>query len=161
MRQLRVQRPLEFDSGVAAAVSTPASCPRAGPAHGLGVAANFGYPCRVDLSSTVDRKDYAHAYVLPRIGGERLQRLNDPQLLKFYAALLAEGRKKPDRNSVMYAFWSQQTSEGRVRRHVKSPLRLTRLSMQRVPPCGDSSPALFLNRPRGDWRQSRFAISTR
>jgi Phage integrase, N-terminal SAM-like domain len=67
----------------------------------------------VDATTWQNWKDYANAYVLPRIGGERLQRLNEPQLLKFYAALLAEGRVKRDRNSTMYTFWSEQMSQGK------------------------------------------------
>src|SRR6516164_9175301 len=42
-------------------------------------------------------KDYAAAYVIPRIGGQLLQSLDEPQLLKLYGRLLAEGRIKPDR----------------------------------------------------------------
>jgi Phage integrase, N-terminal SAM-like domain len=67
----------------------------------------------VDATTWQNWKDYANAYVLPRIGGERLQRLNEPQLLKFYAALLAEGRVKRDRNSTMYTFWSEQMARGK------------------------------------------------
>lgn len=56
--------------------------------------------------------DYASAYVLPRIGEERLQRLSEPQLLKLYGTLLAEGRIKRDRNIAMYEFWAEQVAQG-------------------------------------------------
>jgi hypothetical protein len=36
----------------------------------------------IDATTWRNWRDYAHAYVLPRIGGERLQSLNEPQLLK-------------------------------------------------------------------------------
>jgi hypothetical protein len=38
--------------------------------------------------------------------------LNEPELLKLYGKLLAEGRIKPDRNADMYAFWSSQVAKG-------------------------------------------------
>ena len=38
--------------------------------------------------------DYTDTYVIPRIGDERLQRLDEPQLLRLYGQLLAEGRVK-------------------------------------------------------------------
>ena len=53
-----------------------------------------------------------YTYVIPRIGGERLQRLDEPQLLRLYGKLLAEGRVKRDRNSAMYAYWSDQIAKG-------------------------------------------------
>jgi hypothetical protein len=58
-------------------------------------------------------KDYADTYVIPRIGGQRLQRLNEPQLLRLYGQLLAEGRVKRDRNGEMYAYWADRVAEGR------------------------------------------------
>ncbi|MCW2687386.1 MAG: hypothetical protein QOH69_276 [Actinomycetota bacterium] len=66
----------------------------------------------VDATTWQNWRDYAHAYVLPRIGEERLQRLNEPQLLKLYGTLLAEGRVKRDRNGAIYAFWSEQEARG-------------------------------------------------
>jgi hypothetical protein len=56
----------------------------------------------IDATTWQNWKDYAVAYVIPRIGGERLQGLDEPQLLKLYGTLLAEGRVKPDRNAAMY-----------------------------------------------------------
>jgi integrase len=66
----------------------------------------------IDATTWQNWKDYAHAYVIPRIGGARLQGLNEPELLKLYGKLLAEGRVKPDRNADMYAFWHSQVTEG-------------------------------------------------
>jgi hypothetical protein len=50
----------------------------------------------IDATTWQNWRDYAHAYVLPRIGAVHLQRLNEPQLLKLYGTLLAEGRIKRD-----------------------------------------------------------------
>ena len=50
--------------------------------------------------------------MIPHIGAERLQRLNEPQLLQLYGKLLSEGRVKRDQNSAMYAYWSDQTAKG-------------------------------------------------
>jgi integrase len=66
----------------------------------------------IDATTWQNWKDYAHAYVIPRIGGGRLQGLNEPELLKLYGKLLAEGRVKVDRNADMYAFWSSQLAKG-------------------------------------------------
>jgi integrase len=57
-------------------------------------------------------KDYANAYIVPRIGAEKLQRLDEPQLLKLYATLIAEGRVKRDRNSEMFTYWSARVANG-------------------------------------------------
>jgi integrase len=66
----------------------------------------------IDATTWRNWRDYAYAYVLPRIGAERLQSLNEPQLLRLYGTLLNEGRLKRDRNSAMYAFWVEQTALG-------------------------------------------------
>jgi hypothetical protein len=66
----------------------------------------------IDATTWQNWKDYAVTYVIPRIGGGRLQRLDEPQLLKFYGKLLAEGRVKRDRSGEMYADWSDRV-EGR------------------------------------------------
>ncbi|OBJ84073.1 integrase [Mycobacterium sp. 1245852.3] len=66
----------------------------------------------VDATTWQNWSDYATAYVIPRIGGERLQGLDEPQLLKLYATLLAEGRVKRDRNAEMYAYWSERVAKG-------------------------------------------------
>ena len=60
----------------------------------------------LDATTWQNWKDYAYAYVVPRIGEERLQKLNEPQLLKLYSTLLAEGRVKRDRNTEMFRYWS-------------------------------------------------------
>ncbi|MDT5079777.1 MAG: hypothetical protein QOJ80_4414 [Mycobacterium sp.] len=66
----------------------------------------------IDATTWRNWRDYAHAYVLPRIGAVPLQRLNEPQLLKLYGTLLAEGRIKRDGNSAMFAYWSHRTAAG-------------------------------------------------
>jgi integrase len=50
--------------------------------------------------------------VIPRIGAERLQRLDGPQLLRLYRKLLVEGRVKRDRNTAMYVYWSGRVIQG-------------------------------------------------
>lgn len=57
-------------------------------------------------------KDYAVYYVVPRIGEQRLQRLDEPQLLRLYSALLSDGRIKKDSNGAMYAYWSEAVERG-------------------------------------------------
>jgi hypothetical protein len=69
----------------------------------------------IDATTWQNWRDYAAAYVLPRIGGERLQRLDEPQLLKLYARLLAEGRVKRNHNGEMYAYLGGSSREGRDR----------------------------------------------
>ncbi len=66
----------------------------------------------VDASTWQSWRDYARAYVIPRIGGSRLQGLNEPELLKLYGKLLAEGRVKRDRDSDMYAYWTSEAAKG-------------------------------------------------
>ena len=66
----------------------------------------------LDATTWQNWKDYANAYVVPRIGEERLQKLNEPQLLKLYATLLAEGRVKRDRNTDMFRYWSARIASG-------------------------------------------------
>lgn len=68
----------------------------------------------IDATTWQNWKDYAIAYVIPRLGGERLQRLDEPQLLKLYGTLLAEGRVKPDRNGEMYTYWSDRVARGEI-----------------------------------------------
>jgi integrase len=66
----------------------------------------------LDATTWRNWKDYADAYVVPRIGEQKLQKLNEPQLLKLYATLLAEGRVKRDRNSEMFRYWSACVAKG-------------------------------------------------
>jgi len=66
----------------------------------------------LDATTWQNWKDYANAYVVPRLGEERLQKLNEPQPLKLYAALLAEGRVKRDRNIEMFRYWSARVANG-------------------------------------------------
>jgi len=57
----------------------------------------------IDATTWQNWKDHAAAYVIPWIGEERLQRLDELRLLKLYRRLLADGRVKADNNGVMYA----------------------------------------------------------
>jgi integrase len=66
----------------------------------------------LDATTWQNWKDYAKAYVIPRIGYEKLQRLDEPQLLKLYATLLAEGRIKRDMNSEMFQYWAARVANG-------------------------------------------------
>jgi integrase len=66
----------------------------------------------IDATTWQNWKDYAAAYLIPWIGEEHLQRLNEPQLLKLYRRLLTDGRVKPDTNGEMYAYWSDQVTKG-------------------------------------------------
>jgi integrase len=66
----------------------------------------------IDATTWQNWKDYAGAYVIPRIGAEHLQRLDGPHLLRLYRKLLVEGRVKRDRDSEMYAYWSDRVAKG-------------------------------------------------
>ena len=66
----------------------------------------------LDATTWQNWRDYADAYVVPRIGEQKLQKLDEPQLLKLYATLLAEGRVKRDRNSEMFRYWSAGVAKG-------------------------------------------------
>jgi integrase len=68
----------------------------------------------LDATTWQNWKDYAKAYVIPRIGCEKLQRLDEPQLLKLYVTLLAEGRIKRDMNSEMFKYWSARVANGQT-----------------------------------------------
>lgn len=62
----------------------------------------------LDATTWRSWSDYARVYVIPHVGAERLQRLDEPQLLRLYAKLLNEGRVKKDNDSVMYAYWAKR-----------------------------------------------------
>ncbi|MCW2659202.1 MAG: integrase [Mycobacterium sp.] len=66
----------------------------------------------LDATTWRSWSDYARAYVIPHIGAERLQRLDEPALLQLYAKLLAEGRVKCDNDTVMYEYWSTNSATG-------------------------------------------------
>ncbi|WP_110814671.1 tyrosine-type recombinase/integrase [Mycolicibacterium obuense] len=66
----------------------------------------------MDATTWQNWKDYARSYVVPHIGAERLQQLDEPQLLKLYAKLLTEGRIKQDRNFEMYRYWLSHVVDG-------------------------------------------------
>jgi len=113
-----------------------------------------------DATTWQNWKDYARAYVIPRIGEEKLQRLNEPELLKLYTALLADGRIKRDRNSEMFAYWTARVARGRpaTPREISETWEppSTRL-VQRFAATGLVSPLRCSQR---DWRRRQFAIST-
>jgi integrase len=67
----------------------------------------------LDATTWRSWSDYARSYVIPHIGAERLQRLDEPALLKLYAKLLAEGRVKRDNDNVMYEYWLKRTNDGK------------------------------------------------
>ena len=50
--------------------------------------------------------DNVNAYIVPVIGHRRLQEITVPVLNAFYRNLLQSGRRKPDNNAKMYAYWS-------------------------------------------------------
>src|SRR5271156_5975097 len=66
----------------------------------------------LDATTWQNWKDYARADVVPRIGEGRLQKIHEPQLLKLYATLLAEGRVRRDRNIEMFRYWSAHIVSG-------------------------------------------------
>jgi len=66
----------------------------------------------LDATTWRSWSDYARSYVIPHIGAERLQRLDEPTLLKLYAKLLTEGRVKRDNDTRMYEYWTQRTAKG-------------------------------------------------
>jgi integrase len=66
----------------------------------------------LDATTWRSWSDYGRAYVIPHIGAERLQRLDEPALLRLYAKLLAEGRVKRDTDTAMYEYWSTRTAKG-------------------------------------------------
>jgi integrase len=66
----------------------------------------------LDATTWCSWRDYARSYVIPHIGAERLQRLDEPALLKLYAKLLTEGRVKRDNDTAMYECWLKRTDDG-------------------------------------------------
>lgn len=67
----------------------------------------------LDATTWRSWSDYARAYVIPYIGAERLQRIDEPALLQLYGKLLAEGRVKRDNDTVMYEYWLKRTNDGK------------------------------------------------
>lgn len=66
----------------------------------------------LDATTWQNWKDYAKSYVVPHIGNVKLQQLDEPELLRLYAKLLAEGRIKQDRNYEMYCYWRRHAIDG-------------------------------------------------
>jgi integrase len=50
-------------------------------------------------------RDYADYYVIPHIGLRKMQDIDGSVLDALYARLLSDGRRKPDNNSRMFAYW--------------------------------------------------------
>jgi integrase len=65
----------------------------------------------VKPSTRQNYADYIRAYVDPIIGDRRLQDVTVPVLNLLYRRLLTEGRAKTDRNSAMFAYWSEHQAE--------------------------------------------------
>ncbi|MGH3854103.1 MAG: tyrosine-type recombinase/integrase [Pseudonocardiaceae bacterium] len=55
--------------------------------------------------------DYISAYIEPTIGGRRLQDITVPALNMLYRHLLTAGRRKVDKNIVMYDYWKARKAE--------------------------------------------------
>ena len=56
--------------------------------------------------------DEMNLYVLPRVGGLKLQKLDESRILQLYVELRKEGRIKPDNNRPMYEFWAAGVANG-------------------------------------------------
>src|SRR5688572_25656141 len=63
-------------------------------------------------SSFTNYVDYSSAYVVPIIGRRKLQEIDVPALNALYRQLLSSGRRKPDNNSAMYAYWKRMQDKG-------------------------------------------------
>jgi len=68
-------------------------------------------------------------YIVPTLGGRKLQDVKVPVLNAFYRHLLETGRVKPDGNGRMYAYWS-------ARRHLRNGLGPTPTDLSAA--CGTS-----------------------
>ena len=55
--------------------------------------------------------DYISAYVEPTIGARRLQDVTVPVLNMLYRNLLTTGRRKTDKNTIMYDYWAARQTE--------------------------------------------------
>jgi hypothetical protein len=115
----------------------------------------------LDATTWRSWSDYARAYVIPHIGAERLQRLDEPALLKLYAKLLAEGRVKRDNDTAMYEYWSTRTAkDGEPTPRQVSEACNTTIHAAR-PRCGDTAQALSPNQFRRAWRPRPSAMYMR
>lgn len=56
--------------------------------------------------------DEMNLYVLPRVGGLKLQKLDESRILQLYVELRNGGRIKPDNNRPMYEFWAAGVAAG-------------------------------------------------
>lgn len=56
--------------------------------------------------------DHLNFYVVPRVGGLKLQRFDEPRIVQLYVELASNGRIKPDNNRPMYEFWAAGVANG-------------------------------------------------
>ena len=56
--------------------------------------------------------DEMNLYVLPRVGGLKLQKLDESRILQLYVDLRKEGRVRRDNNRPMYEFWAAGVAAG-------------------------------------------------
>lgn len=106
-------------------------------------------------------KACARAYVVPRIGAEHLQRLDEPQLLKLYGTSLAEGHINQDRDGGMYAYWTERVTKGENPTAARFPNPVDRRSMPHVQRCAATGRASSPSRSHPVWRPRPSATSVR
>lgn len=70
---------------------------------------------KVDMKPTAWRgyRDYLDSYVLPVVGSTRLQELNTIRLNLLYVNLLEHGRRKVNRDALMFAYYLAEQRAGR------------------------------------------------
>lgn len=56
--------------------------------------------------------DEMNLYVIPRVGGLKLQKLDESRILQLYVDLRKEGRVRRDNNRPMYEFWAAGVAAG-------------------------------------------------
>ena len=100
----------------------------------------------IDATTWQNWKDYADTYVIPRIGGERLQRLEEPQLLRLYGQSLAEGGSSATATARCTPTGRIESRRAKPPRLVRFPIRARRRSTQREQRFDGTSPALFRSR---------------
>lgn len=71
---------------------------------------------KVDMKASAWRgyRDYLDAYVLPIIGATPLRELDTVRLNLLYVHLLEQGRRRVDRNALMYAYYRAEVAVGRA-----------------------------------------------
>jgi hypothetical protein len=58
-------------------------------------------------------RDCLDAYILPIIGATQLRELDTIRLNLLYVHLLEQGRRRVDRNAMMFAFYQAEVASGR------------------------------------------------